>query len=645
MGNESKNGAAVFTDYDEVKIENSIFTGLNYATNSYGGGVVELAGNSLAFVTNCTFNNNGNNAGNMLNCRNILADNFVENLYIKNNIFWNSNPGQPQLSLPNHAHVEYNDIQGGYAGLGNINLNPQFNFSGVDFNVYLQGGSPCINAGSPVITTPINDFKGFGRTGRFDLGAYEYCNTASIISQPSSTTAVVGTTVSFSIVAKGSSLHYQWKRNGTNVGGNSNILTMNNITAADAGNYTCEVSNLCNSITSSIAPLSVNPTQTIYYVRSELGSNNNNGSSWLLAKRDLQEAINLAQPGDWIWVKAGTYKPTRDPFGSTTPANARNKTFYLKNGVKIFGGFAGTETLLSQRNPATNVTILSGDLGSNSPATITDDAFHVLLSVYDNINTLIDGFTIQYGNATGGGSNLTVESANIPQNFGGGMCNFGSWPTINNCIFKSCVAQTGGAMQNTDYTFASINRCTFIGNIAKDTGGGAVANEIFSDPTFTNCVFSDNAANGSPSSAGGAIFVNNGGNCSAQNCVFNNNVANNLGGAVCVRFNSTTDIKHATFYNNAATGPSAKGAGIYYAADCTGSITNSLFHNNTTPAVSTDTGRESIYSDYTGTGSNALVTANSCLISDATSSPLAITNLSLNSCQNGNPQFANFAVR
>jgi hypothetical protein len=50
---------------------------------------------------------------------------------------------------------------------------------------------------------------------------------------------------------------------------------------------------------------------------------------------------------------AGTYKHT---------ATAdRTISFALKNGVGVYGGFAGTETMRSQRNPATNVTILSGD--------------------------------------------------------------------------------------------------------------------------------------------------------------------------------------------------------------------------------------------------------------------------------------------
>ena len=68
----------------------------------------------------------------------------------------------------------------------------------------------------------------------------------------------------------------------------------------------------------------------------------------------LQTAIAAARTGDEIWVKAGVYTPA---------ANADNPEafFWLKNGVAIYGGFAGTETDRDQRDWETNITVLSGD--------------------------------------------------------------------------------------------------------------------------------------------------------------------------------------------------------------------------------------------------------------------------------------------
>ncbi|MFM7715745.1 MAG: hypothetical protein ACKO7A_24510, partial [Microcystis sp.] len=90
----------------------------------------------------------------------------------------------------------------------------------------------------------------------------------------------------------------------------------------------------------------------IIYVKSGATGN---GSAWNNAYGSLASAITAAQAGDEIWVSAGTYKPTT--------GTDRNATFTLKNNVGIYGGFAGTETARTQRNIATNVTILSGEIG------------------------------------------------------------------------------------------------------------------------------------------------------------------------------------------------------------------------------------------------------------------------------------------
>ena len=85
----------------------------------------------------------------------------------------------------------------------------------------------------------------------------------------------------------------------------------------------------------------------------------NTGTSWANAFTSLQSALDVAVSGDQIWVVAGTYLPSKDPFGNATPTDTRDKTFYLKNGVSIYGGFVGTETALNQRVSG-NETILSG---------------------------------------------------------------------------------------------------------------------------------------------------------------------------------------------------------------------------------------------------------------------------------------------
>lgn len=64
---------------------------------------------------------------------------------------------------------------------------------------------------------------------------------------PTSNVLVAGSTLSMSVTASGTDpLTYQWKRDGINVGTNSPQLTINNITVAHSGAYTCEVTNTCS---------------------------------------------------------------------------------------------------------------------------------------------------------------------------------------------------------------------------------------------------------------------------------------------------------------------------------------------------------------------------------------------------------------
>ena len=103
----------------------------------------------------------------------------------------------------------------------------------------------------------------------------------------------------------------------------------------------------------------------VFYVASD-GSDTSPYDTWAKAAPDPQVAIDLADdtPGDphQIWVKKGVYKPEFNAQSAADPI-PRNYCFSLRNNVEVYGGFAGGETLLSQRDYVTNQTILSGDRG------------------------------------------------------------------------------------------------------------------------------------------------------------------------------------------------------------------------------------------------------------------------------------------
>lgn len=109
------------------------------------------------------------------------------------------------------------------------------------------------------------------------------------------------------------------------------------------------------------------------------------GTNWQNAYNSIVEGLTNAQPGDQIWVAEGVYYTSL----SNNPADFIN----IPNGVEIYGGFNGTESIISQRNWNTNQTILSGDIGQ--PFIESDNANQMLSFSSGELDTVFDGFVIQ----------------------------------------------------------------------------------------------------------------------------------------------------------------------------------------------------------------------------------------------------------
>ncbi|MBK8848214.1 MAG: PQQ-dependent sugar dehydrogenase [Bacteroidetes bacterium] len=82
-----------------------------------------------------------------------------------------------------------------------------------------------------------------------------------INAQPVSTTAIGGQSATFMVTVTGTApITYQWKKNGVNISNSNNsVLTLNNVTGANAGTYTCKVTNAYGTATSNGAVLTVLP--------------------------------------------------------------------------------------------------------------------------------------------------------------------------------------------------------------------------------------------------------------------------------------------------------------------------------------------------------------------------------------------------
>ena len=308
---------------------------------------------------------------------------------------------------------------------------------------------------------------------------------------------------------------------------------------------------------------------------------NNNGSSWANAYTDLQDAIDAASVNDEIWVAAGTYLPTKDHTGNSSPSNNRDKTFHLGTDMKIYGGFNGTETLSSQRNAATNITILSGDFndddivtGGGSTLSIsgnTENAYHVMITANLTSASVIEGFTVKDGNANVS-SSITYQSETFYRKYGGGMLNASSFPTITNATFVNNSADYGGGMYN-----------------------------LSSSPTITNATFEYNKTN----SQGGGMY-NRSSAPVIINTIFSNNRTTALGGGMYNSYSSPT-ITNATFEDNSSRTPGG-GMRNYYSSPI---ITNTIFWNNKKGGSNNVEGADIENSNSTPTVTYCLTQANS----------------------------------
>ena len=81
----------------------------------------------------------------------------------------------------------------------------------------------------------------------------------SFLRQPRDTTAVEGSLAFLRVIASGSDIRYQWRKNGVNRIGDTNaILTISTASLSDSGTYDCVISNSCQTVNSTPAKLSIN---------------------------------------------------------------------------------------------------------------------------------------------------------------------------------------------------------------------------------------------------------------------------------------------------------------------------------------------------------------------------------------------------
>ncbi|MDY2942710.1 MAG: right-handed parallel beta-helix repeat-containing protein [Paludibacteraceae bacterium] len=252
---------------------------------------------------------------------------------------------------------------------------------------------------------------------------------------------------------------------------------------------------------------------------------------------DTAGVAKLPKTGE-IWFAAGTY--------------TFSATYNFGNDAKLYGGFAGTETILNER------VLVSVDKPYEfKNATIFDGGKSVKLLTDSKTGMVLNGLTVQNSKGVRG-----VSAA--------GVCRLAPGATVKACQFLNC------------------SHDTIVGTDEKiKAGQGGVFNLWISSQstaavtTIENCYFEGN----STTYQGGAIYINYPANATTEvrHCVFVGNTAETTGAAIHGQGASPYYIDGCVFYNNVCkSGETLKAGGVLYDNGSNiSNITNCLAYNNT----------------------------------------------------------------
>jgi len=238
--------------------------------------------------------------------------------------------------------------------------------------------------------------------------------------------------------------------------------------------------------------------------------------SWETAARNIQDAVDIALPGERVIVTNG---------------------FYIQGGRAVDGPITNRVAVLQPiRLESVNGPEVTTIVGLRPSGGGNGDG--ALRCAYLTNGAVLAGFTLAYGGTRSNGDVVVEQS-------GGGVWCASTNETVTNCIlsWNSANYEGGGAFSGT------LKNCRFVGNSAS-SGGGASCGALYDcalnynsaengggafSCTMVNCMLVENSA-----STGGGVA-----SCSLEGCTVVGNDAQFLGGGA----SASTIMNSIVFYN------------------------------------------------------------------------------------------------
>lgn len=281
------------------------------------------------------------------------------------------------------------------------------------------------------------------------------------------------------------------------------------------------------------------------------------GSSWLQASGSIQDMIDASQAGDEVWIAAGTYKPER----LLKSNKDRSYAFVLKDGVALYGGFAGHEASLSNRARGErpwefqSETVLSAENGEPDvwERHLAEGSSYRYTWLADGDNLEVVGTSDNYNHVLYADGVLAQPTVVSGLTLRGACANVWNVKAAGGALYAAGNVQLSECqiLENSAYFTAQSTTG------ASDTYGGAVCLQGTEGAAITDCYFARNYCHSKwGNSWGGAVYAKN---TLIARCEFTDCVSLDNGGAVVLVGGTLEDCLFTDCY--AATGGAVLNAG------------------------------------------------------------------------------------